>query len=137
MVGLVKALRATFPKALLLPNNAFQVLEHIASVVDGVARRYIRVAETRRLEKIALLAEIRRRHRLPVFTIEYAGSREEALRAYAYAAWRAASSRTSRPLTCKRSTPPCRRGDHRRAPRDARFGQSSHSADRRLAGRLR
>lgn len=102
MGGLVKALRATYPEALLLPNNAFQVLEEIAPTVDGVvaesvfatydfsARRYVRVAEAARREKVTLLTEIRRRHRLPVFTIEYAGPQAGVLRAYAYAASRAA-----------------------------------------------
>lgn len=102
MVGLVKAARAASPKALLLPNNAFRVLAEIAPIVDGIvaesvfatydfsARRYVRVAEGARLEKLAVLTEIRRRHRVPIFTIEYAAPQDEDLRAYAHEASRAA-----------------------------------------------
>ena len=102
MGGLVRALRASYPKALLLPNNAFQVLETIAPAVDGVVAesvfttydftvgRYGRVPEAVRQEKLSRLTEIRRRHRLPVFTIEYAAPEEADLRRDAYAGSRAA-----------------------------------------------
>lgn len=103
MADLVKALRAKYPTAVLLPNNAFRVLEHVASAVDGVVaesvfatydfstKRYHRLADAPKEYKLALLTDVRRRHRLPVFTIEYAPPSEAELTAYAADASRAAS----------------------------------------------
>jgi len=102
MAELVKALRGKYPTAVLLPNNAFRVLEHMASAVDGVVaesvfatydfstKRYHRVADAPKKYKLALLTDVQRRHRLPVFTIEYAPPSEAELAAYAASASRAA-----------------------------------------------
>jgi len=101
MAALVRALRTAYPRAVLLSNNAFEVIDHVAPLLDGVVaeslfttydastRLYHPVSPFRRSEKVAALRELRRRHGTPIFTLDYAGLHDAALRASAYDASRA------------------------------------------------
>ncbi len=94
MVTLVRKMRNRFPELLLVSNNGFSILDRLAPHLDGMVSEdihwrvdfknegYRKVPPPVRRKKVQLLTELRAKHDLPVFVIDYPPPKNtEAIRA--------------------------------------------------------
>jgi len=96
MVTLIKEIRKTFPGEILIAANANFIIEKISSSLDALAVEdlfshydheenfYKKTARSVREPLIRELLSIRKKYKLPIFTIDYAGPTDRSLIKYAY-----------------------------------------------------
>ena len=96
MVALVKEIRRSFPGKILIASNAGFIIKDIFSSVDALAvedlfsyydhegKFYEKTSRTVRRPLIRDLLSIRKKYKLPIFTIDYAKPADRSLIRYAY-----------------------------------------------------
>ena len=96
MVDLIKEIRRTFPKKMLIASNANFMVEDISSTIDALAvedlfsyydheeKFYGRTSRAVREPLIRELLSARDKYKLPIFTIDYAGPTDRSLMRHAY-----------------------------------------------------
>lgn len=93
MAGLVNALKARYPQALLVANGGLDLLPQSAPALAGLAvesvvtnydfahKRYLRRSPAEAQARLAQLQAVQRDYRLPIFTIEYVDPQDASARA--------------------------------------------------------
>ncbi len=83
-IELIRDVRAAYPKLMLISNNSYDILAEIAPYLSGIlveslnstksskGNGYKWVNDEVRLQRTAFLKGIMRKHRLPIFTLDYA-----------------------------------------------------------------